>query len=197
MQTREEEYLAEAGQYDRDELQLFAEAFAALTLAMDAEPFTDLMGPIYMEWSSRSSQKWGGEFYTPHDVCKLMAKCTLGGLQMPQDRPLSICEPACGAGAMMLATVGELVELGYSPINTQVTCIDISRLACDMCYINMTLWGIPATVIHGNTLSLETWGGWRNCWWGVAKPVDPLTDVLSMVRQMAAVLSAAPDEMPF
>jgi hypothetical protein len=31
-----------------------------------------------------------------------------------------------------------------------------------MCYINTTLWSIPTVVIHGNTLSLETWGAWPN-----------------------------------
>jgi hypothetical protein len=40
--------------------------------------------------------------------------------------------------------------------------MDINPVACDMTFINTTLWGIPCTVIHGNTLSLQTWAQWVN-----------------------------------
>src|SRR5580698_3353560 len=44
----------------------------------------------------------------------------------------------------------------------RVTAIDINRTACDMAFINTTLWGIPARIIHGNSLSLECWAAWSN-----------------------------------
>jgi hypothetical protein len=44
----------------------------------------------------------------------------------------------------------------------RVTAIDISRTACDMAFINTTLWGIPTRIIHGNTLSQEYWAAWSN-----------------------------------
>jgi hypothetical protein len=44
----------------------------------------------------------------------------------------------------------------------RVTAIDINRTACDMAFINTTLWGIPTRVIHGNTLSMEYWTAWSN-----------------------------------
>ncbi len=44
----------------------------------------------------------------------------------------------------------------------RVTAIDISRTACDMAFINTTLWGIPTRIIHGNTLSMECWAAWSN-----------------------------------
>ena len=50
-----------------------------------------------------------------------------------------------------------------SPSNSlRVTAIDINRTACDMAFINTTLWGIPTRVIHGNSLSLECWAAWSN-----------------------------------
>ena len=42
---------------------------------------------------------------------------------------------------------------------------DISPVATDMSYINTTAWGVPAHIIHGNTLSLETWNQWSNPHW--------------------------------
>ena len=44
----------------------------------------------------------------------------------------------------------------------RVTAIDINRTACDMAFINTTLWGIPTRIIHGNTLSQEFWAAWSN-----------------------------------
>jgi DNA-binding Lrp family transcriptional regulator len=37
-----------------------------------------------------------------------------------------------------------------------------NRTACDMAFINTTLWGIPTRIIHGNSLSLEYWAAWSN-----------------------------------
>lgn len=34
-----------------------------------------------------------------------------------------------------------------------------------MCYINLTMWGIPATVVHGDSLRLKEWGRWVNMFW--------------------------------
>ncbi len=31
-----------------------------------------------------------------------------------------------------------------------------------LAFVNTTLWGIPARVIHGNTLSGEYWAAWSN-----------------------------------
>ena len=44
----------------------------------------------------------------------------------------------------------------------RVTAIDINRTACDMSFINTTLWGIPTRIIHGNSLSNEYWAAWSN-----------------------------------
>src|ERR1700689_5266140 len=44
----------------------------------------------------------------------------------------------------------------------RVTAIDINRTACDMAFINTSLWGIPTRVIHGNSLSNEYWAAWSN-----------------------------------
>ncbi len=44
----------------------------------------------------------------------------------------------------------------------RVTAVDVNRTACDMAFINTTLWGIPTRVIHGNSLSLEFWAAWSN-----------------------------------
>lgn len=161
-QTREAEYLEEAKRWERQDLDLFAQALGALVLEMEERPFEDVLGGYYMEFAlSHKGQQWNGEFHTPKPVCDLMARITLGDVDfLPKDRPISVCEPACGAGAMILS----LAQACPPKVRRRlrVTALDISRTACDVAFVNTTLWGIPTRVIHGNSLSLECWAAWSN-----------------------------------
>jgi hypothetical protein len=164
-QTREEEYLEEAKRWERSDLDLFAEALAALVVEMEAHPFEDIIGGYYMEFAlSQKGQQWNGEFHTPKHVCDLMARMTLGDMgSLPPEGPITVCEPACGAGAMILS----LAEACPPEIRRRLrmTAIDINLTACHMTFINTTLWGIPTRVIHGNALPLECWAAWSNIHW--------------------------------
>ena len=162
VQTREAEYLEEVKHWERPDLDLFAEALGALVNEMEAKPFEDVLGGHYLEFAlSQKGQQWNGEFHTPKNVCDLMAGIVLRDLaSLPAEGPLTVCEPACGAGAMILS----LAEACSPEVRRRlrVTAIDISRTACDMAFINTSLWGIPTRVIHGNSLSQEYWSAWSN-----------------------------------
>lgn len=160
--TREGEYLEEAKRWDKAELGLFAEALGALVLEMEIRPFEDVLGRYYMEFAlSAKGQQWNGEFHTPKPICDLMARVTLGDVEsLPKEGPITVCEPACGAGAMILS-FGEACPPDVRR-RLRVTAMDVSRAACDMAFVNTTLWGIPTRVIHGNSLSLECWAAWSN-----------------------------------
>jgi hypothetical protein len=162
VQTREAEYLEEAKRWEKPEMDLFAEAFALLVVEMENQPFEDVLGDCYMEFAlSKKGQQWHGEFHTPKPVCDLIARMTLGNVEsLPAEGPITICEPACGSGAMILS----FAEACPPEIRRRlrVTAIDINRTACDMAFVNTTLWGVPTRVIHGNTLSGEYWAAWSN-----------------------------------
>ncbi|WP_342751048.1 N-6 DNA methylase [Termitidicoccus mucosus] len=162
--TREAEYLEEAKRWSRNELEIFSHALAALVMEMEAQPFTDLLGGHYMELAlSHKGQKWNGEFHTPQNICEMIAHMLAGDSSLPPEGPVTLCEPACGAGAMILAYAKAL-----SPENRcrlRVTAIDISKTACDMCFINSTLWGIPVEIVHGNTIAMKFFASWRNIHW--------------------------------
>jgi len=162
--TRETEYLEEAKRWKREELDIFSHALAALVLEMEEHPFTDLLGGIYMDFAlSRKSQQWHAEFHTPQPVCEMMAKMLVGDPTPPEEGPITFCEPACGAGAMILAYAHQLSP--EARCRLRVTAIDISKTACDMCYINTTLCGVPTEIIHGNSLSNEFFASWKNIHW--------------------------------
>ncbi|MDE2096120.1 MAG: SAM-dependent DNA methyltransferase [Patescibacteria group bacterium] len=162
VQTREEEYAEAAKRWKPDELEAFSRALAALVDEMEQKPFTDVLGGYYMEYAiSSKGQQWGGEFHTPKPVCDLMARMVMGDMELiPKDRCITVCEPACGAGAMVLS----LAEACSPEVRRRlrVTAIDINEVACDMCFINTMLWHVPTRVLHGNTISMEFWRGWTN-----------------------------------
>lgn len=165
VQTRESEYFTEAKHWKNDELLAFSHALGALVSEMQEQPYTDLLGRYYMEFAiSAGGQKWNGEFHTPRSICELMARLALGDLaELPAEGPITVCEPACGAGAMVLA-FAHAVPVEHRR-RLRVTAIDINRTACNMCFINTSLWGIPTRVVHGNTLSVKTWTAWDNLHW--------------------------------
>lgn len=160
-QTREAEYLEEVKHWERSDLDLFAEALGTLVNEMETQPFEDIIGGYYMEFAlSSKGQQWNGEFHTPKTICDFMAQVVMGDTELPAAGPIHICEPACGAGAMILS-VGQACS-PEARRRLRVTAIDINRTACDMTFINTTLWGIPTRVIHGNSLSNEYWAAWSN-----------------------------------
>lgn len=162
VQTREAEYLEEAKRWEKPDMDLFAEAFAALVSEMETRPFEDVIGGYYMEFAlSQKGQQWNGEFHTPKTICDLMAGIILGDKEsLPAEGPITVCEPACGAGAMILSLAQACPPDARRRL--RVTAIDISRTACHMTFINTTLWGVPTRVIHGNSLSLQCWAAWSN-----------------------------------
>ena len=161
-ETRETEYLEEVKRWEKEDMEVFGQALGALVAEMETRPFEDILGAHYMEFAlSHKGQQWNGEFHTPKAICDLMARLTLGDMEsIPADGPITVCEPACGAGAMILS-----LRQACSPEvrrRLRVTAIDINRTACDMAFINTTLWGIPTRIIHGNSLSTEYWAAWSN-----------------------------------
>jgi len=165
MQTREEEYLETIRPYSREQLGQFSEALALLIQEMENAPFTDCLGEYYLTIAAHSSKQARGEFFTPQVISQLMAKVTFDadGI-IDRGIPITVNEPACGAGGMVLA-VAEL----FAPKQVdllRVTCQDINPVATDMTYINTTLWGIPSKVILGNSLSREVpQKVWKNIHW--------------------------------
>lgn len=79
-------------------------------------------------------------------------------MQLPdtidENKKLSLCEPTCGSGGMVIAAAQVLQEKG---INYQrvldVVCQDLDWTAVYMCYVQLSLLGVKAIVVQGNTLS--------------------------------------------
>lgn len=151
----EAQYLRIAEGYDREELEGFARLLGILVALLDAEP-RDILGQLYMNLELGNSNT--GQFFTPPEVSELMARMTFGDGAEHADKPfITLCEPACGAGGMVLAFVKVMMEKGWNPVEKiWVQAQDIDRTAALMCYLQLALWHVPAAVVVGNTLAVET-----------------------------------------
>jgi len=87
-----------------------------------------------------------------------MARLTYGEELRVLNKPfITLCEPACGAGGMVLAFVNVMISHGHDPAKRLwVQAQDIDRTAALMTYLQLSLWNVPAAVVVGNTLALES-----------------------------------------
>lgn len=160
-EAREAEYLNIIGRYERADQQQFPKLMALLVTLLDEEP-RDILGPLYLELEI--GRKDSGQFFTPPALSEAMARLTLPDLvaHLAREPYLTLQEPACGAGGMVLAAVKVVIDAGYDPSRCLwVQAVDVDRVAALMCYVQLALWHVPAQVVVGNTLTLETREVWH------------------------------------
>lgn len=159
----EDRYLSIVKRYDRDDVSRFPEMLAAV--ACGSAGGRDFLGEIYMELEIQN--RWIGQFFTPWPVAMAMAKMNCPDpaedVSKASDGIVTVMEPACGSGVMILAFAENFRESGMAPErHLNATMVDLDRLCTDIAYIQTTFSGIPATIIHGNSLSLEIFDERRN-----------------------------------
>lgn len=192
--AREARYMAIAKRYSAEEIDAFAALFARLVNAYDVGGHRDFLGEIYMELGLGNDRN--GQFFTPYDVCRMMAKISIDTAPQEIERNgyISINDCACGAGATLIAAADIL--LNDQKINYQQAALfvaqDIDETTALMCYIQLSLFGCAGYVHVGDTLTDPMTGhvlfgdGGENTWY------TPMyfSEVWEMRRQ-AAILRQA------
>ncbi|WP_272401393.1 N-6 DNA methylase [Acinetobacter baumannii] len=152
-QSIEDEYLNIINQYAKPDQTRICELLGIfILLAESAEP-KDILGEIFMDLGL--SDSWKGQFFTPNSLSQMMAKMKLFNLKnvIEKEGFITVSDPACGAGSTLMAVVNEFIEKGIDPAkHLFVHAQDIDRTAALMCFIQLTLWNVPAIVIVGDTL---------------------------------------------
>lgn len=165
-EKREKQYLEVIGKYKPDEQKLFSEMFADLVNALTyeltwAKAPVDVLGKLFHELELHN--KYTGQFFTSQDICNIMGTIALGDNRIAIDEKgyINFCEPCCGSGALVLGFAKAMLDakLNYCT-QLVVTATDIDIKCVHMCYLQLSLYGIPAVVIHGNTMTLEEWALW-------------------------------------
>ena len=166
-EARENRYKEIVKKYDKDEqdviVKVFTEIYLLLTGMVD-RGFDDYLGKLYM--MSGTSNSVAGQFFTPYDVSRMCAEVTVYqesiSRSMKTNEIITLNEPTCGSGGMILAAVEALHRRGFNYSNNLlVKCGDVDSRCVHMAYLQLSLAAIPAVILHQNALTLETWGTWH------------------------------------
>lgn len=146
---REEEYRQLAGTYEAESMSRFSDMMGMLWEAFDTE-INDYLGQIYME--GNMGNKSTGQFFTPFHLAELVA------MMQPNDpeQKVIVNEPACGGGGMVLAKAKAIQAAGGNYQDTlKVIAQDLDWTGVYMTYTQLSMAGINAVVIQGDTLTGE------------------------------------------
>lgn len=147
-QDREKQYMNIIEKYP-DKGNEFARLFALLTEEMQNNP-RDVLGEIYMEGGF--ANKHLGQVFTPPSLCRACAELSIGDYDGSEI--IHVNEPTCGGGAMIIELCTALQRRG---INYQkmvkVVAQDLDWKGVYMCYVQLSLMGVNAIVVQGDTLA--------------------------------------------
>lgn len=141
--------------YEAADLENLHTLFGMLVCALQGK-YQDFLGSVFMELDLGSDDM--GQFFTPYSVQSLMAQMLIPGTAetVSKEGWVSFSEPCCGAAGMVVAYAECMLKAGFNPSDQMFAyCIDIDPVAADMAFIQLSLLGIPAEVVTGNTLTMK------------------------------------------
>ena len=150
----EKEYMKTVASYGKSDISNFPKMLGELINLLEVEPM-DVLGQLYMNLDL--GNKNTGQFFTPPHISELMARVIYGdSIEKMTEEFVTLSEPACRAGGMILSFVKVMIEKNINPAQKLwVQAIDVDRTAALMCYLQLSLWNVPAQVIVGNAITLE------------------------------------------
>ena len=124
---------------DDDTLANFVQNFEKIPLRDENFEFPDLLGAAYeylIKFFADSAGKKAGEFYTPADVVR-----TLVEIVDPREG-MSIYDPTCGSGGMLIQAADYIRECGGNPKNRSLFGQESIGSTWSICKMNMLLHNI-------------------------------------------------------
>lgn len=139
--------------YSAKERDGMAEMLAEVVMGMEQNPDQDFLGSLYMMCELGNDH--AGQFFTPYDVCRCMAEITFDPKLHPDmEGFISVSDPACGAGATLLAFLNVCKRRNICYHNkVLVIAQDIDFIVGLMCYIQCSFMGCAGYVVIGDTLT--------------------------------------------
>ena len=151
----EQRYKYIISQYTKEQAEEFSKLLALLVLGLE-EKHQDFLGQVFSELNLGNSNK--GQFFTPYHISKMMAEINFVDLEKEVDTKgfITLSEPCCGSGGMIIAYAETMKEQGYNyQHQLYVEAVDIDDICFKMTYIQLSLLGIPAKVIRGDSLAMR------------------------------------------
>jgi type I restriction-modification system DNA methylase subunit len=111
----------------------------------------DSLGDIYIDNLGKISQSSRGQFFSPEEVCRFMAKMVAADRTEKKDGKILVCDPAVGSGRMLLAAYDEFGD------DAAYFGVDIDLRALRIAFINASCRGIEDFyLLHADSLLHDT-----------------------------------------
>lgn len=154
-QKYEDQYLKIIQKYSKQEMEVFLLlADELIYLLFKGDKLRDVLGEIYQQIGSNSNRI--GQVFTPGYVSNAIAEMTINTEEVKKNDYILIGDPTCGSGVMLIASANKLRNDNINYYE-KVFMIgqDLDFICVCMTYIQVSLYGIPAAIIYGNTLTQE------------------------------------------
>lgn len=109
--------------------------------------FYDGLGDLFMELISHGHN---GQFFTPQEVCDMMAQMTYGDMGAAEGEVKSVCDPACGSGRTLLSAAKLNRRNKFYGADIDHTCVKMTVL-------NMLMNSMEGEVAWMDTLAMKHW----------------------------------------
>lgn len=147
---RETEYIQTLEKYLGYDYDLFSFAFGQLLFERSLDPYTDTLGPLYTQFMDAAGEKYPRASYPIYSSAELLAMVTFAE-ELYEPEPagqVTLFDPACGAGALLLQ--GVKIARNTRPGSALTVCAaDPDFHAAQMSVINLSLAEVPGTVASG------------------------------------------------
>lgn len=149
----EQTYLETVNRYTKEQAEEFSQLLAFLIEAL-TEKHQDFLGQVYMQLNLGSTAK--GQFFTPYHISQFMAEINFAETEnkLKEQEFITLSDPCCGSAGMIIAFTETMKNKGYNYQNQLfVEVIDIDEMCFMMAYIQLSLYGVPARVMLGDSLA--------------------------------------------
>lgn len=155
MGRMEKQYLEISKRYNKEELVLFSQALTAFVIEGEKQitpdgGWNDLLGEYFMEVNSKSQASNRGQFFTPVEVCKIMACITA-----KESSGETIADPTCGSSRCLIA------HSRLNPSNRMkcfYTGMDLDSRCVNMSVLNFVMFGMGGCdYTYGFTFKQNLW----------------------------------------
>ena len=148
----EADYKATHDKYNDKEWPHIVNAFVHLISALE-DKREEFLGHCMNLFDA--TNKWNGQVLTPICVSRMMGEMTA---PEPRDEVITLHDPCCGAGVLMIEGAETFLEKGWQQRNLCIIAGDIDYRACDMTYIQLSLLGYAGAVQQIDAITLESFG---------------------------------------
>lgn len=140
----------------------------------------DLLGNVLMLLRPKSALQARGQFYTPPDISKLLARMSDAH---EQER---ILEPMMGTGGMLRAVAEAMRERGRDPRTVQWVGCDIDEIAVACATVNSMIWNLGRDIVFhvGNALT----SGWEERALAQREEIRQLAEGIERDRRLLQLL---------